>query len=529
MHKERRYIPLVIGAFLLALLGCIFYNVFIAPASAEKYKVAYIPLDNRPVNQERMRYLAQSADITLIMPEEAHYRTVLDPMQANPDGSTSGNREALCQWLLQIDKECDHFIISLDQMTSGGLVGSRWLCNDDLKAEYSIIDAVLSLCENNTVYLFDTVMRLAPTVGYQGYSLEDYNILRAYGMQARKEISEDALTVKNITQSYSLGADGATIQTDIPADKLAQYHAARTRKLKLIDYTLKKAGDNVNFFYVGVDDSSPQNTIQTNEIRYIRTLLGENSVLGAATDEIALCCLARMILHLYNTEVSLQVTYFGGGENAPADGYDIGTLAESMQNHLDALSANSAENGLQALCLTRGSCDADRTALLAKLKSNQASNIPTVLIDVSEDPKILAEQLLTDPEIDICRLLGYSSWNTAANAIGLALSQGIGRYAYLSAVDHASQAANEGFLRTLTFSYIKDISYKSFHPTLEGFLSLEHPCAPANILARLNDGKLITALNHFRSETHGRISVSDFRYPWDRTFEMCFDIRISKN
>jgi hypothetical protein len=326
-----------------------------------------------------------------------------------------------------------------------------------------------------------------------------------------------------------LGTDGATIQTDIPAAKLAQYHAARTRKLTLIDYAIKKAGDNVDFFYVGVDDSSPQNTIQTNEIRYIRTLLRENSVLGAATDEIALCCLARMILHLYNTEVPLQITYFGGGENAPADSYDIGTLAESVQNHLDALSVNSAENGLQALCLTRGSSDADRTALLTNLKSNQAANIPTVLIDVSQDPKILAEQLLTDQEIDICRLLGYSSWNTAANAIGLALSQGVGRYAYLSAVDHASQAANEGFLQAMSFSYVKDISYKAVHPSLEGFSSFQHPCAPANILARLNSGKLITALNRFRSETHGRISVSDFRYPWDRTFEMCFDIRISKN
>jgi hypothetical protein len=196
---------------------------------------------------------------------------------------------------------------------------------------------------------------------------------------------------------------------------------------------------------------------------------------------------------------------------------------------LDALSVNSTGNGLQALCLTRGSSDADCTALLTKLKSNQVANIPTVLIDVSEDPKILAEQLLTDREIDICRLLGYSSWNTAANAIGLALSQGVGRYAYLSAVDHGSQAANEGFLQAMSFSYVKDISYKAVHPSLEGFSSFQHPCAPANILARLNSGKLITSLNRFRSETHGRISLSDFRYPWDRTFEMCFDIRISKN
>jgi len=199
-----------------------------------------------------------------------------------------------------------------------------------------------------------------------------------------------------------------------------------------------------------------------------------------------------------------------------------------MQNHLDALSVKNAENGLQVLCLTRGSGDTDRHSLLARLKENQAAHTPTVLIDVSEAPEVLAEMIIKDTSIDLCQLLGYSSWNTAANTIGLALSQGVGRYAYLSAVDRASQDANEGFLQAMTFSYVKDISYKAVHPDLDGFLSFTHPCAPANITARLSSGKVITALKPFRAEAQGRVSVSDFRYPWERTFEICFAIDISK-
>ena len=529
MEKERRYAPILSGAALLVLilLGCILYHAFSVPA--QKYTVAYIPLDNRPVNQERVRYLAQSADIALLMPKETLYRTALDHMQPNPDGSTTGNREALREWLLETDKSCDHFILSLDQMTSGGLVGSRWLHNEDLTLEYRMIDTILELSKTNTVYVFDTVMRLAPTVGYRGYSLEDYHALRAYGMEARKALYADELTLEKIAESYSVGADGAPIPTDISTDKLAQYHAARTRKLKLTDYALRKADNHIDFFFIGVDDSSPQSTIQTNEISYINALLGQNSALGAATDELALCCLGRMISELYRVEVPLQIAYFGGGENAPADGYDIGTLAESMQNHLDALSVKNAENGLQVLCLTRGSENTDRLSLLTQLKENQAAHTPTVLIDVSEAPEILAEMIIKDTSIDLCRLLGYSSWNTAANAIGLALSQGVGRYAYLAATDRASRAANEGFLQAMTFSYVKDISYKAVHPTLDGFLSFAHPCAPANIIERLSSGKVITALKPFRTEAQGRVSVSNFRYPWDRTFEMCFDIHISKD
>ena len=258
--------------------------------------------------------------------------------------------------------------------------------------------------------------------------------------------------------------------------------------------------------------------------------MGENRVLGAAADEMGACCLARMICRLYNVEVPLQVTYFGGGEKKPADSFDIGTLEESMQNHFDALSAKATQNTsnpLQVLCLTRGSNDADRAALLAKIKKNQAQHIPTVLIDVSEDPKLLSEMIMTDASVDICQLLGYSSWNTAANAIGLALSQGVARYAYLYAVDRVSPDANEGFLQALTFSYIKDISYKGLSPSLDGFLSNDSPCSATNILSRINSGKIITSFAPFDAKSHGRISVSNFRYPWNRTFEMCFDIHIA--
>lgn len=530
MQKRRTRTPLLfaVAIFALLLLTCGLYGCLSAPATS--HKVAYIPLDNRPVNQERVRYLAKGAGIELLMPEESLYRTALDPMQPNPDGSTLGNREALQKWLLEADKSCDYFIISLDQMTSGGLVGSRWLSNEDLTQEYDILDTVLNLCENNTVYLFDTVMRLASTVDYQGYTLQEYTALREYGMQARRTLEADDLTVDRIIANYTCAPDGAPIATDIPSAVLEQYLASRARKLKLIDYVLQKAGDKVDFFYIGVDDSSPENTIQTNEIQYITSQMGENRVLGAAADEMGACCLARMICRLYNVEVPLQVTYFGGGEKKPADSFDIGTLEESMQNHFDALSAKATpntSNPLQVLCLTQGSNDADRAALLAKIKKNQAQHIPTVLIDVSEDPKLLSEMIMTDASVDICQLLGYSSWNTAANAIGLALSQGIARYAYLSAVDRVSPDANEGFLQALTFSYIKDISYKGFSPSLDGFLSNDDPCSATNILSRINIGKIITSFAPFAAKSHSRVSVSNFRYPWNRTFEMCFDIHIA--
>ena len=499
------------------------------PPKESAYRVAYIPIDNRPVNQERVQYLAQSAGIELLMPKEDLYRTALDNMEPNSDGSTVGNREQLCEWLLEADKTCDHFIISLDQMTSGGLVGSRWLSNTDLSFEYGVIDTILGLCNDNTVYLFDTVMRLASTVGYQGYQIEEYNAFRAYGMAERSLLVENELTIERIIEGYPYAPNGELVATEVSETMLERYHAARARKLKIADYALRNGRDKVDFFYVGVDDSTPQNTIQTNEIQYIKSLMGDRGVLGAATDELGMCCLARMVSKFY-VETPVEVTYFGDGANKPSDGFDIGTLEESIQTHLTALCAGEKQNGnnaLQVLCLTRGCDETDRNALLLQAKDLQAKHIPAVIIDVSENSGDLGERLMKDTAVDVCRLFGYSCWNTSANAIGIALSQGVARYAYLQGVGSSTEKANEGFLKSIAFAYIKDLSYKRFHPAIDGLLAEQYPCSVSKVLERINAGRIVTGLTDFTVETHGEVEAFDFRYPWNRTFEMTFRMEIA--
>lgn len=491
-------------------------------------RVAYIPLDNRPVNKDRVEYLAQSVGIELVMPEEELYRTALDNMQPNSDGSTIGNREKLLAWLREIDGTCEYFIISLDQVLSGGLVGSRWLSNTDLTFEYEIADAIIDLCKSNTVFLFDTVMRLASTVDYQGYDLDTYNTLRSYGREERKLLSGSELTVENIIAGYRYDQNGNKVSTPLSEQTLEKYHASRARKLILADYILQNAGDSMEFIYVGVDDSSPENTIQTNEINYLTGLIGERGVLSAAADELGMCCLARMASILYG-EVELGLTYYGPGKDLAADGFDIATLGENVQTHLVCLRAKETDSkteGLQVLILTRQSSYSDCEALLNQVRNNQQNNIPTVVLDVSGQSDLLGAMLVGDASIDLTKLLGYSSWNTAGNAMGIALSQGIARYAYLNSVEASTEDSDAGFLKSMTFAYIKDLSYKRFHYDLDGFATDDYVCSVSKVIGRLNRGKIITSLQTYTESTHGRVSVSGFRYPWNRKFEMTFDIKV---
>ncbi len=486
-------------------------------------KIAYIPLDNRPVNKDRVEYLAAAAGFELLIPDENLYRTALDNMTPNEDGSTIGNREELLKWLKSVENDCDYFVISLDQLISGGLVGSRYLSNTDLTFETEVADYIIELAASKHVILFDTVMRLASTVDYKGYDLNTYNKLRSYGQVARKQLAGDELTVENIIAGYRENDKGEEISVAVSDDVLDRYLASRERKLRVIDYLLTQASEDIEKIYIGVDDSSPKITIQTNEINYISSIAGENMTLFAGADELGLMGIAAVATDVYG-QAECNVTYFGGGENLAADEFDTDTLAKSVEKHCASINAtlkSDSPNALQVLILTRTSnSKKDADNLIKQAIKNVENGVPTCIIDAS-GTQSLAEAMLNN-KFDIALILGYSNWNTAANALGISLSNAVARYMYIYNCQEVTEESNEAFLKTVTFALIKDISYKR-----KGISNLSDSSAygPKTIVSRINSSKILVK-NGVASE-HGTVSVSNFRYPWNRSFEATFDINIA--
>ena len=91
--------------------------------------------------------------------------------------------------------------------------------------------------------------------------------------------------------------------------------------------------------------------------------------------------------------------------------------------------------------------------------------------------------------------MGYSSWNTAANSTGIALANSIARYSYINAFT-PTQESNENFIKLMTFSYLKDIAYKSY-----GFQSMEDDLSTRYsfpyILEKLNQSDIIVNFKHY--------------------------------
>ncbi len=554
------------------------------PAASEPGKtIAYVPLDDRPDNVERVVYLAESLGYALAMPEKVLYRTALDGQPKNFDSLQRGEPWSLFTWVLEQEAAgCDRYILSLDQLHSGGLVASRSMTGYDIELPgggtvqvHSMLKKLLtalSADENNVVWLLDSVMRLAPTVGYEGGTLEDYNAIRAFGALPRRTLEGDALNLEDIGESYWWGPNGENLRSQ--TKEAGDYEAARRhvrsrdRKMTLsyvVQDTLSKPGYENFRLLTGIDDSSLEDCIQKNEIAYLRQGLRRDSEgkqldwLLSGVDDLAFKAVARLYLDETGwTGAQAAVTYLGGTEDRPACEYDFQPLTEIMEEHLaffDLREADIAE--LQILVLTQpedpDQMNAYRKRLIEALRDYRKAQRPAILIDASNGTYGTAvyEALTKDTELGY--LTAYSGMLDMAIVTGTALSHGVARYAVLKN-GGGTDACDRAWARTLADSILKDFCYKGVvRNELLGYIRNGLGGDPNNfwapdldredLLQRLEEGmkketsaaiknlersRLITSLEPYAEKNWGGIALENYRFPWDRAFEIGMDIRLGE-
>lgn len=567
----------------LLLAGC--GGVRTEPLSVEPEtagaEIAYVPLDDRPDNVERVVYLAESLGYTLAMPEADLYRTRLDGQPLNGNGTQYGDMAALYEWVLEREAAgCDRYILFMDQLLSGGLVNSRHtaetltvtLSDGSGMTDLELMTALLGELardENNRVWLLDSVMRLAPTTGYAGFGIEEYNALRAYGAEGRPVLEGQALTAENIRAGYRLGSGGTELA---PADfgltetQTAEYLASRSRKLALAERMLQtvQCGGYENFrVIVGIDDSSEEDSIQKNEIAYLRSLLREGDALLSGVDDLAFKAVAKLYLEESGwTGAAVSVAYFGGTEDRPACDYDYLPLTEIMAEHadffglaLDESTARPPRTALDILVLTQPADETQKTVyceqLIDALNVCRSEGRPVILIDASNGRYEVSYYEKLTKETELGYLLSYAGFLDMAIVTGTALSHGVARYAFLKNGEQ-TEATERAFARTLADSVIKDFCYKHVvREELLGYIRNDLGGDPNNfwapeidlaaVQARLESGmaaaagdvvrnlersNFISSLEPYEERGWGGIQLDNYRFPWDRAFEIGMDIRL---
>ncbi len=575
--------------------------------------IAYIPLDDRPVNIDRAIYLAQSSGFEILMPPKEYYRTKINNADTAADDSAIGNPEKLYEWLQANENVADYFVISLDQLLSGGLVGSRDFAgvnklpnaaNDgayydpDLAFEEDVIDYLAGLVTRKEVVFFDSQMRLASTGQFNGFlsdsttidgkKVNHYTFLRSYfALEERPEVdvtASDALDrifanyQKDANGNYILGeniytADGKTLNVSankyytlggysITAEYLDRYLKSRERKLKLNEMLFDKGVvANSKLFYVGIDDSYPKASIHTAETAWLNYKGGHlaNFEVFSGIDEIGLMSMAAFVTSCYG-KVNAVVEYFGPGQDYAADDYGVEPLSNSINVHVEGVGANiisqsGTRNYMSILVYTRGGTKENPTAgagssyinaLIDKAKSNIENGIPTCIIDGSTEHRELGNAIIAS-DLEISKLLGYSNWNTIANAAGIGISNAIARYSYLKNSDNITYESHVGFFKQISYSFLKDVGYTNkwkarwsdYNSTGDTYAnrvlctndSDSFNTWKTTIMNRINGGSGSSANNASvmtkvgQYTTLGQIKiVGDLYWPWDRAFEASFDL-----
>lgn len=546
--------------------------------------IAYVPLDDRTDNLEDVVYLAEASGYRIVMPEGDVYCTKLDGQAVNSNGTQYGDREALMAWVREMDRQgCDLFLLSLDQLFSGGLVNSRSISTEQplifddgaVMSETEAFDAfILSLADDpeNRVYLFDSVVRLASTVGYQGFDVEEYYALRAYGMVARPALEGDALTLENIFAGYPYAEDGVvpaeeTLENDayrsvLTEDVIADYLGVRMRKLKLLDYVISALKttehDNIHLL-IGIDDSSNTANIQYNELHYIERQLGRGSTLLTGLDSLARLLVGQIAQERYGLQVKTSVRYVGGSQSIPSSEFDRYTLEETVDLHMElfqAIRVPEAEAELQILVMT-APADPEKAQdyceeLVSTLERNSEAHIPTVLIEASNNAYgDTLEQMLFD-RVDFAQLVAFAGKYDQANVTGAAFAMGFSRYLYLACCPEKAESCDIAQVRQLANSmaltypyilhtrqqlneYIKKLggNYNNILPNrvtdklIQRKLEALFLPGCETVCENLRGTRLITSLAPYAEKTVTDLSITDVYFPWNRTFELSFTINVS--
>ena len=562
--------------------------------------IAYVPLDDRPDNAERVVYLANSLNYQLEMPEEDWYKTKLDGQPLNENGTQYGDRAKLYEWVLEQEKNgCDRYILFLDQLLSGGLVNSRHISGENpvtlsdgtvMTERELLVELMTTLTAdaNNRVWLLDTVMRLAPTCGYDGFGIEEYNNLRTYGMQPRPVLEENELTVENVLADYQLDYSGTILDPEeylVTEDLVAEYLSARARKMELSAQMLTALHDdavgNQNCkVLIGIDDSSAEDSIQKNEIAYLRSLLREGDALLSGVDDLAFKAVVRLYLDeceaagesLADQEQNhIYIGYFGGTQDRTACAYDSQPLEVIVQEHLEFFGLEQVdrreEADLQMLVLTQPKPEDQGVEdwpvgyyknLIEFLQKN--TDLPTILMDASNNQYGTAFHDALTEQYDLGQLLSYSGFLDMAIVTGTTLSHGVARYAWLAQGNGDDAATNRAFQKTLAEAILLDFCYRN---TVRDDLSAyvrEQGGDPNNfyapqidldavqkkleksmkestkdVLKNLSQSNLITSLEDYEASGGtegvagwGEVSLSNWRFPWQRVFEVRMDMTLGE-
>lgn len=431
-------------------------------------KIAFLPIDNRPVCYTLAKYIAQiDESIEFFLP----------PRECLGDLTKTADIENLISWLENLPK-VDSLILSLDTLVYGGLIPSRRSTEtlEELKKKLARIKPLL---RNKKVYAFSSIMRISNN----NYNEEEKEYWSKFG----KKIFE---------YSFSGGVNKA----DIPDEILDDYLATRKRNFEVNKIYLAWQKEGLFDTLIFSKDDCAEKGFNVEEAKELEKLGGKTKT-GA--DEIPLSLLARSIdkkikvfpeflepdcknLISNYEDVSIEKSVLGqlelaGFEVSSPDEADIVLIVNNFRNKQGELVMGWATEPFDGKLVLP-----DKPFAVADVRfANGADNA-------------FVKQLLE--KIDLENFYGYAGWNTSANTLGSLLCA-------MKVKWQAKQYNPQAFAKLELVRFLDDWAYQA-----NVRAQIEKPIDIRNLMQPYE-----TRLNNVLKLAPSKL---DYTYPWKRKFEV---------
>lgn len=508
--------------------------------------IAFLPLDERPVNVGLPAGIAAIAGAELILP----------PDDMLPRLRQAGDADGLGAWLEGTAASTDAVIVSLDMLCYGGLIAARTTADTTLSAlgrldmlrRLHAAHPALPLCA------VSLVMRASNSYNPQ----EEPEYWAQYGMELHKL---GALHHRNLLETVGAGAfDGnadklATLRATLPGSVLADFERRRLRNHHVNLEAIALASEGVlDPLLITADDTAEHSAGSVEQVwlrQWAQVLPTAGEVLMyPGADEVAAVLVARQLGHHHGVtpEFTVECADPPGMERIAK--YENSPMREAVERQIRA-SGSVVTDDPAAMALVvhapdpkrRDHCGmvisqsdptksdhdgsgfdaadaaaARKTAeLIAQLLGQgRAVALADLRYSNGADPMLVRELARRGV---LMRIAAYGGWNTAGNALGSVVAA-----AAAIQIGTAAGTLNTGAaMRMLLHRLVEDYAYMAVarRPYNAGVYNF-----PDAAEEREAEAALASGLTAMLRQLAGRddLAVTDVSFPWHRSFEIDFSI-----
>lgn len=389
-------------------------------------RIAFLPLDGRPITRDAFLALAAIAGWDAVTPP----REMLGLLK------TPADVEALWDWVAAEGAEADLLIASAEMLIYGGLVPSR--------IGHEPLDRCLALARrfaearrtvpHRRIFLSASNMRLPAAAD----ATEEPDYWADYG--PRIFAYSFHLDRYEQTRDPSSHDSAAAAQAAVPAAVLADVRARRARNLTVLLTLVDLSAQGVlDALLIGQDDAA-EFGLTRRDLRAVVEAVRDRGASSRAwvtygTDELAARLLARAYLAERGISPGVRVVYSHPDNRGAIPRYEGQALDLTVTSHIVTAGCRRSESRPDAVLFVHNFLDAQEEAPhqrpydAAELAPfcealEAASDLPSGLADVRYSngaDRTLVGRLLTVPQA--YGLRAYGGWNTMSNTLGMVLTQ----------------------------------------------------------------------------------------------------------